>query len=80
MTTAPDLAPRVLPDVCDEHNCREATTHPITCRCSCQGAGHGVRARVLGARAAAAFRARSDVRPDGLTSAMLAGPDPDEEW
>jgi hypothetical protein len=48
-----NLPTTVLPDICDEHNCRQATSHPVTCRCSCGGVGHGVRAQVERATGAA---------------------------
>jgi hypothetical protein len=62
--------PRFLPDICDEHNCREATSHPATCRCSCGGDGHGLAAQVDRAIGAINFQARRDVT-GGFTGAML---------
>lgn len=72
MTATLDLTTTVLPDICTEHNCREATTHPDTCVCSCGGEGHGIRAQVERAVGAFHFRARPDVQPSGFTTAMLA--------
>jgi hypothetical protein len=69
IATAP-TASRVLPDICDEHNCREATSHPATCRCSCGGDGHGLAAQVDRAIGAINFQARRDVT-GGFTGAML---------
>lgn len=37
------LTPPALAIECDEFACRTANTHRDTCRCACQGDGHGVR-------------------------------------
>lgn len=70
MTTA--LTTTVLPDICDEHNCREATSHPATCRCSCGGVGHGVRAQVERAAGAARITARIARTGDPFLGAAAA--------
>lgn len=71
MTASLDLTTTVLPDICDEHNCRLATSHPETCRCACQGDGHGISAQVERAIAASRFQSRRDVT-SGFTRAMVA--------
>jgi hypothetical protein len=70
MTATLDLTTTVLPDICDEVNCRLATSHPDTCRCACQGDGHGIRAQVDRAIGAITFQARRDVT-GGFTRAMV---------
>jgi hypothetical protein len=65
---------------CDEFACREATSHPATCRCACGGDGHGIRAQVDSVIAASRFQTRADVRPSGFTSAMFAAIPDDEAW
>lgn len=59
---------------CDETVCREATSHPVTCRCSCGGAFHGLRVQVESAVGAIRFQSRADVR-GGFTAAMVAAID-----
>lgn len=75
------LAPasRVLPDICDEFNCREATSHPATCRCSCGGDGHGLAAQVERAIGAIRVATRIARTGDVFLGAAAAGFE-DEEW
>lgn len=63
---------------CDERGCREATSHQVTCRCSCKGAGHAMGRQVAAVVAGSRFQSRADVR-SGFTTAMLAATD-DEAW
>ncbi len=75
MAATATLAPSTTE--CTEYACREATSHPETCRCACGGTDHGVRFRASRQAAAAAFTARS---VGGFTSAMLAACSDDDEW
>lgn len=79
MTATLDLTTWAPAPECDEFACRTANTHPETCRCSCQGDGHGVAAQVERVIAATRFQSRRDVT-GGFTSAMLAEITSDEAF
>lgn len=65
------LTTPVLPDICDDITCRNATSHPDTCVCRCGGSGHGHATQVERAIGAINFHARRDVT-SGFTSAMVS--------
>lgn len=65
------------PAACTEDRCQDATSHEDTCRCSCDGAGHGINHRAAIQAAQASLRART---VNGFTPGMLAAIDDDEAW
>lgn len=75
--TATLSAPAVI---CDDASCVASYSHAETCRCSCEGEGHGLKFRTERAIAASRFQARRDVRPSGFTSAMFAATPDDEAF
>lgn len=67
-----------LPPVCDEHGCRDAYSHRDTCRCRCDGAGHGIAWRDQAAQGRAQMSARI-TRAGGVFATLPAAP-ADDEW
>lgn len=68
MPAAAVLAPATL-HVCDTASCNGAVSHPSTCRCSCNGTGHGSDHATGRATGIAHLQTRY-VRP-GFTQSML---------
>lgn len=71
------VATLTAPLICDDSTCREATSHQVTCRCSCGGEGHALGRQVASVVAGARFQARS---VGGFTPSMLGAISDDQPW